>query len=203
MSLYDICMKIINFLVGKEVPLNFKSNNSLIKSKEFNRKYSGKPLPLDISRAKLIYLPQLRFTIDSSNEEIDRNDNIIYWSSFNAGLDYYRNKRYQRAKECFLKIYDMNHRSSSYFTHLLRTYRKLVDNYISEQFYDKAKNELLELFSKCPNATNTDIKKYNKLIDIIGGIIDKKDLNINIESDFNINSEYISFLYDCKKPKGI
>lgn len=208
MSLFSIFMKIKNIFSKKGIHSKPESYNSLVKTKQSKRVNPKTPLPIDISRAKLIYLPQLPFTKDSLNEELDRNEYMLYWSDFNSGYSYYKNKSYQKAKEYFLKIYELQHRSSSYYTHLLRTYRKLVDKYISEHKYDKAKDELLEMFSKCPNTTNTDIKKYNKLIDTIGTkeighILEKKELNVNIEPDFAIESKHLTYLSESKKPRNL
>jgi len=208
MSLLNIFIKIKEIFTTKDNHSRIEPNYSLANSSKFKNQNLNKPLPIDISKAKAIYLPQLPFTKDSSNEEFDRNEYMVYWNHFNSGLSYYKSKSYQKAKGSFLKIIEMQHRSSAYYTHLLRTYRKLVDKFISEQKYDKAKDELLEMFSKCPNTTNTDITKFNKLLDIIGSmetghILEKKELNINIEPDFAIESDHITFISECKKPRNL
>ena len=49
------------------------------------------------------------------------------------------------------KIYDWYHSSNAYFTHLIRTYRKVTNKFIEKKKYTEAFLENQEMFSKCPN----------------------------------------------------
>ncbi len=194
--------------IKKAIHPRIEANSSLIETRDFKMKNPQKPSPIDISKAKTISLPPLPLTIDNSDEELDRIKYTVYWNQFNKGLNYYKNKRYQKAKESFLDNLKSQHLSSSCHIQLLRTYRKIIDQFISNHKYINAKEELLEMFSNCPNTTNTDIRKFNKLIDIMGAkepgqIIEKKELYVDIEPDYMIESEHIFLILECKKPRNL
>ena len=50
---------------------------------------------------------------------------------------------------------------------MLRAYRKLIDGFIEKGKYEEALAEIDDLFEKCGNTTNSDIRKYNKLVRLI------------------------------------
>ncbi|QMU65816.1 MAG: hypothetical protein GKR88_17065 [Flavobacteriaceae bacterium] len=93
-----------------------------------------------------------------------------------------------------------------YYTYLLRTYRKLADTAIKKKKYIEALNHLNELFDKCSNYTNTDIKKYNKVVvhnnKTKDTEIQSKELIVVDEPDFILETEVLEFLREAKKPKG-
>lgn len=106
-----------------------------------------------------------------------------------------------------MKIYDWHHSSNAYYTHLIRTYRKLINKFIENKKYKEAFSEMLEMFDKCTNVTNTDIRNYNKLVNLIKQIdpdlnISQKELIIDTEPEFTIDSNFIERVSECKKPRG-
>ncbi|MBA7644726.1 hypothetical protein ES703_52471 [subsurface metagenome] len=204
----NVFKKIANaFLRSKEETTHYKSKNALEKLGTFKGKRPDEPIPLDISNAKIIRFPELRLEKEPSLVEKVKQDWDVYWSIYNRGYSHYKRKWYQKAKEEFLKIYNWHHSSNAYFTHLLRTYRKLISKFIEKKKYKEAFSEILEAFDKCPNITNTDIKNHNKLLNIIKQMdpdldIEKKELIIDTEPEFTIESNAIEYFSECKKPRG-
>jgi len=199
--------RVIAFLKSKEESTHSESTHTLEKLRTFKEKRPDDPIPLDITNAKTIKLPELKLEKELSPYEKVKQDWGVYWSIYNKGYSHYNRKWYQKAKEEFLKIYDWHHSSNAYFTHLLRTYRKLIDKLIEKKKYKEAFSEMLEMFDKCTNITNTDIRKYNKLVNLIKQIdpdfnISQKELIIDTEPEFTIDSNFIEYVSECKKPRG-
>jgi hypothetical protein len=124
-----------------------------------------------------------------------------YWKAYNKGLSQYGRGWYEKAKAEFLIIYDNEH-GNAYFTHLLRTYRQNAERLVKNKKYEDGLREYVEMFTKCPNVTNTDIRAYNKLIDMMGAIVEKKVLIVETEAPEYICDGAVSFLFEAKKPKG-
>ena len=191
--------------------MNTKSKYIVKKFRKSRSREPTKTIPLDISKAEILYLPKLKFEKEPLPEERIRQNWDVYWDRYNKGLSHYNRKWYQKAKEEFLKIYDGYHSSNAYFTHLIRTYRKVINKFIEKKKYTEAFLENQEMFSKCPNVTNTDIRRYNKLVDFI----EKANLDLTIskielikkvesepEPEFTFDSNFIEYITECKKPRG-
>ncbi len=94
-----------------------------------------------------------------------------------------------------------------YYTYLLRSYRGLIDLMISKQQYENALLSFKELFIKCSNYTNSDLKKYNKVVVILnkknkGLLYELKDLKVDSLPDFKLNSNNINYIKESKRPRG-
>jgi len=66
---------------------------------------------------------------------------------------------------------------------------------------------VIELFDHCSNYTNTDIKKYNKIVTYLNKVsknaeISLKELIVIDEPDFRIDSDIIDFIQETKRPRG-
>ena len=108
--------------------------------KKFRKSRAREPtktIPLDISKAEILYLPKLKFEKEPLSEERIKQNWDVYWARYSKGLSHYNRKWYQKAKEEFLKIYDWHHSSNAYFTHLIRTYRKVINKFIEKKKYSK------------------------------------------------------------------
>ena len=189
--------------------MNNKSKYIIEKFRKSRSKRPVETIPLDVSNAKILYLPKLKFEKEPLPEERIRQNWSVYWDRYNKSLSHYNRKWYRNAKDEFLKIYDWYHSSNAYFTHLVRTYRKLINKFIEKKKYNEAFLEIQDMFSKCPNVTNTDIRRYNKLVDFIEKAnlrISKKELIRKVESEpepeFKIDSNFIEYVKECKKPRG-
>lgn len=164
-------------------------------------------MTLSTNNAKIVELPKLKFKKDTVLDIRNKQDWYVYWQTYNKGYSYYNRKWYEKAKKELLKIYSWHHSSGAYYTHLLRTYRKLVSILFEKKKYTEAFSEMQEMFDNCTNTTNTDIKRYNKLVNIIKQIepnlnISQKEITIDTEPEFTINSNCIDNVSECKKPKG-
>jgi len=182
----------------------------LTKSKEDSQDRQDKrttdPVEIDISKAERVHLPQLKFERPIDPADTVKQDWDKYYSITQKAHSHYNRQWYAKAKEEWLSIYDWYHRDHMYYTYLMRTYRKLIDNAIKKKKYQDAFNELSELFERCSNYTNTDIKKYNKVIAQLNKLNDttlpEKELIVVDEPDFVIESDKLQLLQEVKKPKG-
>ncbi len=186
---------IFRVLFGKQT-----SGNSLVSQSPAKSNSKGTPF-IDITKAKIVVLPRLPTANEYQKEGISHPQE--YWESYNKGQSLYGRGWYEKAKVEFLKIYDNEH-GNAYFSHLLRTYRQGAERFIEKKKYEDALREYTEMFIKCPNTTNTDVRKYNKLIDAMGADVKKKQL-IEVEKEepeFVCDGKVIAFLSEAKKPKG-
>jgi len=179
----------------------------LTKNKHDRRdKRTTDPVEIDISKAQRVQLPQLKFERPVDPADKVKQDWDKYYSITQKAHSHYYRQWYAKAKEQWLSIYDWYHRDRMYYTYLLRTYRKLIDKAIKKKKYQEAFNELVELFEKCSNYTNTDIKKYNKVIAQLNKLNDieipDKDLIVIDEPEFVIKSHRLQPLQEVKKPRG-
>ena len=108
----------------------FGNSKSLIKFPS-NKKNNHRSIKLDFSRAKKIYLPKLILHEEEAEERLSPE----YWKIYNTGLSYYNRGWYEKAQKEFLKIYYYKHTAESYYTHLLRCYRKLLTKAIESNKY--------------------------------------------------------------------
>jgi hypothetical protein len=185
---------IFRVLFGKK-----PSGSSLVSLSPTRSESKGAPF-IDVSRATRIALPRLPTINEYQKEGVSHSQE--YWESYNKAQSHYGRGWYEKAKEEFLKIYDNEH-GNAYFSHLLRTYRQGAERFMEKKKYEDALREYTEMFIKCPNTTNTDAKKYNKLIELMGVDVKKKELTEEKEEpEFICESQSISFLSEAKKPKG-
>ena len=172
-----------------------EKQNSQNESKDFISSF------IDCRKANYVILPELKFTpTDEYNFEYDNNIQL-YYETLNKAKEFYKNKLYSKAKIEFLKIHTWQHRYESFFIDLLRTYRKLVDLELSNNNYSESINIYEEMFEKCHNYTNTDIKKYKKLIfDLQKQNIFKNEKQLNdVESEFTLDSNFLKLVKEIKK----
>ncbi|MCJ7447711.1 MAG: DnaJ domain-containing protein [Bacteroidales bacterium] len=162
---------------------------------------------IDISKAKKIFLPKLKYEHTPDPADLVNQD----WEKYNSitltALKYYNTRRYLLAKEEWLKIYDWYHRDQRYYTSLLRTFRKLVEDSIKKKRFSEAFEQLNELLTKCPNHTNTDIKNYNFVVTHLNNSNPDQKLELKqlliTEPDYYIDSHSIKFIQETSKPRGI
>ena len=159
---------------------------------------------IKVASARIVSMP---FQPYGRRDDKQCNYSQEYWTAYNQGYSYYNRGWYSNAKEILLTIYNENHSSGAYYTHLLRTYRKLYSKYVEKKKYKEALLEMEEMFSKCPNTTTTDIKSYNKIIDILKeedstARLSKKEIVKDTKPDCIIESQFISLVQTEKKPKG-
>lgn len=154
---------------------------------------------IDISNAVRIKLPYMKTPQDDHQyQERDRS----YWDAYNRGVSHYGRGWYEKAKEEFLRIYEDNP-DATYYTHLIRTYRKLFTKLKLKKKLPEAFVVLEELIEKCPNYTNTDVKAYNKLVDELALDKQKKELvKAEKEPEFTIHHGTYIAVDEGKKPKG-
>lgn len=175
-------------------------------SQDGQNKRTADPVEIDIAQAERVYLPQLKFERPIDPAGRVKQDWDKYYSITEKAHSHYNRQWYAKAKEQWLSIYDWYHRDHKFYTYLLRTSRKLVDNSIKKKKYQEALNELNELFERCSNYTNTDIKKYNKVIAQLNKLNDvplpEKELIIIDEHDFVIESKKLQLIQEVRKPKG-
>ena len=110
------------------------NDNGLSETKdEKYKKKTPEPIEINISRAQKIYLPKIKYKRTPDPAEPVKQD----WDKYNAinrnAHFLYNTKSYQKAKEEWLKIYYWYHRDKTYYTYLLRTYRKLIDTAIKRK----------------------------------------------------------------------
>lgn len=136
--------------------------------------------------------------------ELDKPDfeQIIpneYWNLFNEGVSLYKRKDYIKAKKTFLKILEFPNQHQSFRSYLLRTYRKIIKEYVDNENYSNAYNTFNEFFEVCVNDfTNTDRKKFNKIVRKLLEIYPKSNFQeIELKNEPNIeitnfNNDYIT-----------
>ncbi|MFZ3138641.1 MAG: DnaJ domain-containing protein [Thermodesulfovibrionales bacterium] len=161
---------------------------------------------LDPSSAQIIELPQLPkpdFDEDRKPQE--------YWNVFYKGVDYYNRAWYAKAREELLKLRGYKEPHKTYFTYLLRTFRKIIAKAIENQKLQEAYDAYKEFFTICEaHITDTDQRNYNKLIEKL--LQKKPDAGYQkieiqkreIEPDFEIvplNNYTITLISDMKEAK--
>lgn len=179
---------------------NSSSSLATVTAKKDNKNF----IDLDVRNAVRITLPEVELRPPSSVQSTVKQDWNHYWTIYNKAYSHYNRGWFQRAKEEYLKIYDFNHTAGSYHTHLLRTYRKLISNYVDNNKIDNAIALFDEMFEKCPNITNSDVKSYNKLLlkIPIQGRQSKDLVPEDNTPDYEIISDKLVFVSSCIKSKG-
>lgn len=154
---------------------------------------------LDLSNAIYINLPEL---------EIPKNlfKPQEYWDLFNKGESLYKQKDYLAAKKTFLKIlkkyHDPDHQT--FKSYLLRTFRKIINSEIKSNDLNRAYDTFIEFFDVCKeDITNTDIRKYNKIVKELSKIdsnknFQKMDLKDDPEFFIKGNKSFISLINETK-----
>jgi tetratricopeptide (TPR) repeat protein len=156
---------------------------------------------IDISQAKRILLPHVP-TIREYEEKFIEQDQT-YWDAYNLGFSHYKRGWYEKARAEFLKIYDRQPHDKTYFTHLLRTYRKIVAAKLEKKKPDEAFAAVQELLERCPNHSATDVRTHNKLVDVLDLDLPKKEAVEPVaEPEFVIKGEGCAGIAEGKKPKG-
>lgn len=188
--------KIKTYIDPTEIPSKKWFAENKIESKNINT-----------TKAQIINLPKLKYekTPDPA-DSISQN-----WDQYNSitlnALRYYNTKRYLLAKEEWLKILNWYHRDQRYYTNLLRSYRKLIEESIKKKKFNEAYEHLKELFKNCPDHTNTDIKTYNNVV----FQLNKSNLNqtleikplIAAEPNYFIDAPSVEMLIETSKPKEV
>lgn len=156
---------------------------------------------IDVSSAQHVVLPQVAIMREYQENYVQRDQS--YWDSYNLAFSHYKRGWYEKAADEFLKIYDQNH-DASYHTYLLRTYRKIINAKLGKKKFHEALTFSDELFERCKNFTNIDIKTHNKLIDLLGISIQKKELleAVEDEPEFSIKGDMYISVSEGKKPRG-
>ncbi len=115
---------------------------------------------LDLSQDHLIRAPPL--TPPPRYESKPRD----YWKFFNSAQKHYRRGWYDHAKAELLKLEEIAEVHKTAKTLLLRTYRKLISKELAgrKKATKKAISLYDEMFVKCDDVTDTDRRKYNKLL---------------------------------------
>lgn len=116
---------------------------------------------LDCSSAIFIDLPK----IDEPDFDEDYRPRK-YWDIYNKGVSFYNRKSYEKAKDEFQKLLDYQTPHQTFYTYLLRTYRKIINKQIEKQKLEDAYILFKEFFDVCKEyITDTDRRKYNKLVE--------------------------------------
>lgn len=122
-------------------------------------KNGGERKVLDLTKAIYVDLPEL------DRPDFEERKPQEYWNYFNNGMELYKKKRYYEAKKEFLKVLSYPNPHNTFRTYLLRTYRKIVTLEIKDEKFNEAYLTFKEFFNNCTDdITNTDIRKYNKLM---------------------------------------
>lgn len=130
-----------------------------ILSKEGKRERKNRIL--DCSSANLIELPQ----VAKPDFEEERRPQE-YWEIYNKGISFYNRKWYEKAKDEFLKLLDYKNPHYTFYTYLLRTYRKIINRQVKKQKFQNAYKVFEEFFNVCKGyITDTDQRKFNKFIE--------------------------------------
>lgn len=116
---------------------------------------------LDPSSALLINLPRIDkpdFTEDHRPQK--------YWEIYNKGVSFYNRKWYEKAKDEFLKLINYENPHQTFYTYLVRTYRKIINKQIEKQRLRDTYQVFKEFFNVCTDyITDTDRRKFNKLVE--------------------------------------
>jgi len=149
----DVFPRFKNWIGGKkppDIPLSSKKNRN-----------AKKDHILDSSSAVFVDLPR----IAKPDLEEDRRPRE-YWEIYNRGVSFYKRKWYEKAKDEFLKLLDYKSPHHTFYTYLVRTYRKIIDRQTEKRKFQKAYKVFEEFFDVCKEyVTNTDRRKFNKLVD--------------------------------------
>jgi len=165
------------------------------------------PSMLSCNNAKIILLPKLPSGHGDDSDKIPQRDLDSYYEIYDEGCRLYFFGKYQKAKEKFLKLHSRKNTVNTYLTYLIKTYRNLITQLMEKRDYKAAILESEELFKNCSNTTNTDIRTFNKLVKLYRYTDDKydltlKELKIDKQSGFEINSKHIEYVREVLKPKG-
>jgi len=203
----------------KQIRANFSrelSDSELAKTKDNTQKIPTTARPaeekiqvmeIDISKAQRIVLPKLKYERTLDPADLVNQD----WEKYNSitlnAIKHYNTKRYLLARDEWLKIFDWYHRDQRYHTNLLRTYRKLVEDSIKKKRPREAYEHLSELFTKCPNHTNTDIRNYNTVVTQLNNANPDHEIELKpflvAKPDYSIDSDSVNLIKETSKPKGI
>jgi hypothetical protein len=124
-------------------------------------KSESKERILDPSSANLIELPQ----IAKPDFEEERRPQE-YWEIYNKGVSFYNRKWYEKAKDEFLKLFNYENPHATFYTYLLRIYRKIINNQMEKRRYQNAYEVYNEFFNNCEGyITDTDRRKFNILVE--------------------------------------
>ncbi len=174
------------------------------KSKEHPVENSNFLVMLNEKSAQRLLSPEFspRCYSDAEREIQKKN-----WEIYDRGHAYYCRKEYRKAREQFLKIDEWYHESERFSVYRLRTYRKLVDRCVEEERYVGALWEMSELFRVCPNAANSDVRKWNKLLPEIKNKnpsfeAKEKELIPDLEPEFTVDSSALTFIAEFQEPRG-
>lgn len=130
-----------------------------VSKKAYEQKMKGKVL--DPSSSVSIELPR----VPKTNFEEGRKP-PEYWEIYNKGVSLYTRKWYGRARAEFLKLLDYENPHQTFYTYLLRTYRKILADLIEKKKFADAHEAYGEFFDICgEHVTDTDRRNYNKLVD--------------------------------------
>ncbi|MCJ7668429.1 MAG: DnaJ domain-containing protein [Anaerolineae bacterium] len=161
---------------------------------------------LDSSPAIFIDLPQ----ITKPDLDEDRKPQE-YWKIYNKGLSFYKRKWYEKAKDEFLKLLDYKNPHRTFYTYLLKTYRKIIGKQMESRKFQYAYKVYEEFFDTCEgHITDTDRRKFNRLIekllrDAPGSDYEKVELVENgRKPDFEItelNQRALTLLGETKMQK--
>jgi hypothetical protein len=156
---------------------------------------------LDSEGAETVYSPKLAdLHLFSSEKKEHRKENRRI---FENALSYYNRGWYRKAKE-ELQLLDEHTASSAAFQDsLLRVYRKLAARLAEKGQYKEALTEMLEMFERCPNTTNSDIRKFNKLVETL----ERKEPLLDVqykqvkkhEPEFNVKTSSLPCIATIKK----
>ncbi len=156
---------------------------------------------IDVTNATHVTLPEVAIMRDYQESYTQRDE--PYWNTYNLAFSHYNRGWYEKAADEFLKIFNQNH-DTSYHTYLLRTFRKIIAAKQEKKKYHEALSYSDELFERCKNYTNNDIKTHNKIIDALGIAIEKKALieDEKNEAEFTITGDMYFSVSEGKKPRG-
>lgn len=158
----------------------------------------------DLKNSTKIILPKLKFGQPEPKEE--EENRLAYWETYEKGYSYYQRGWYEKSIETFLTISNNKLSHKALKTHLLRAYRKKITNLAEKKQFKKTLNLYLELFDNCNNFTNTDIKKYNKIVKNEVNVKDnfqiKELIEVNEKNDVIVLSDIFEFTDTIEKPRG-
>jgi DnaJ-class molecular chaperone with C-terminal Zn finger domain len=121
----------------------------------------GKEHILDPSSSVPIVLPQIekpKFDEDHKPQE--------YWAIYNKGVSLYSRKGYEKAKDEFLKLLNYDRPHNTFFTYLLKTYRKIINKHIEKKKFQNAFDISEEFLRICADyVTDHDRRNHNKIIE--------------------------------------
>ncbi len=197
-------MKLVFGLFGKSKEDSHPKNIAALSPKQNSNQNSNKDgtIDLDASQATVISLPYRNLDPWANRQPSDQNW-TNYWRTYNKAYSYYNRHMYQKAKDEFLKIYDSKEHAGAFYTHLLRVYRQLIKKVINKDavaslaLYD-------ELFLRCSNYTNKDIRQYNNILaENQSSTIGRKPREaIPEEPEYVFESTFLNFVSESTKPKG-